>query len=104
MFIQDVSVSVTCLFRMCLSLLHVYSGSIIHCYMFIQDVSFTVNPGEVVALVGPSGAGKSTCIHLLERFYEPDLGQVLLDGRPLANYQHKYLHTQVIRENRLTGV
>lgn len=58
-------------------------------------MSFTVSPGEVVALVGPSGAGKSTCIQLLERFYDPDEGEVLLDGQPLGNYQHKYLHKQV---------
>lgn len=43
-------------------------------------VSFTVEPGEFVALVGPSGAGKSTILHLLQRFIDPTSGQILIDG------------------------
>ncbi len=54
-----------------------------------------MSPGEVVALVGPSGAGKSSCIQLLERFYDPDVGQVLLDGKPLSDYDQTYLHQKV---------
>lgn len=46
----------------------------------LEDVSFTVRPGERVALVGPSGAGKSTVFQLLERFYDPQAGRILLDG------------------------
>lgn len=60
-----------------------------------KDISFTVNPGEVVALVGPSGSGKSSCIAMLEHFYEPTSGQVLLDGIPVRDYDHKFLHTKV---------
>ncbi|MFG1429128.1 ABC transporter transmembrane domain-containing protein [Roseixanthobacter glucoisosaccharinicivorans] len=45
----------------------------------LRDVSFTVRPGERVALVGPSGAGKSTVFQLLERFYDPQAGAILLD-------------------------
>ena len=49
----------------------------------LGDLSFTVHPGETVALVGPSGAGKTTVLQLLLRFYDPDAGRVLLDGVPL---------------------
>ena len=44
---------------------------------------------------GPSGGGKSSCISMLERFYEPQSGCVLVDGRPLSQYDHTYLHTRV---------
>jgi len=46
----------------------------------LSEVSFTVQPGERVAIVGPSGAGKSTIFHLILRFYDPDHGEVTLDG------------------------
>lgn len=58
----------------------------------LHDVSFSVRPGEVVALVGPSGSGKSSCINLLERFYKPDHGEILVDGVSLFEYDHKYIH------------
>jgi len=49
----------------------------------LSDVSFTVAPGQTVALVGPSGAGKTTILQLLQRFYEPSAGRILLDGVPI---------------------
>lgn len=49
----------------------------------LNGVSFRINPGETVALVGPSGAGKSTVLQMLLRFYDPQSGEVLLDGVPL---------------------
>jgi len=46
----------------------------------LDDVSFTVSPGETVAIVGPSGAGKSTVFNLLLRFYDPQSGTIRIDG------------------------
>ena len=52
----------------------------------LDDISFTAEPGEVVALVGPSGAGKSTVANLLLRLYDPQAGRVLVDGRDVREY------------------
>ncbi|KWT59008.1 ABC transporter ATP-binding protein [Streptomyces albus subsp. albus] len=51
-----------------------------------RHVSFTVPAGGVTAIVGPSGAGKTTVFALIERFYEPDAGRVLLDGRDIRRW------------------
>ncbi|XP_019060262.1 antigen peptide transporter 2 [Fukomys damarensis] len=61
----------------------------------LQGLTFTLNPGEVTALVGPNGSGKSTVAALLQNLYQPTEGQVLLDGRPVSEYEHRYLHRQV---------
>lgn len=55
-----------------------------------------LKPGQMMALVGPSGEGKSTCVSLLERFYEPQQGEILLDEEPLKSYDHQFLHKKVI--------
>lgn len=52
----------------------------------LDRLSFTVTPGELVIITGPSGAGKSTVSKLLLRFYDPDAGEVLLDGVPLRDF------------------
>ncbi|CAL1615051.1 unnamed protein product [Knipowitschia caucasica] len=61
----------------------------------LKGVSFTLRPGKLTALVGPSGGGKSSCVSLLENFYLPQSGQVLLDNNPVHSLQHQYLHSKV---------
>ena len=59
------------------------------------DVNMTIEPCKITALVGLSGAGKSTVINLLDKFYEPQKGEILLDGVPLADYDTKYLRENI---------
>src|SRR5690606_13874082 len=61
----------------------------------VKQLSFRVNPGETVALVGRSGAGKSTIAALVPRFYEPDEGSILLDGRVITDYPMLDLRRQI---------
>lgn len=83
----------------------------------LQGLSFTVEPGQFVALVGASGCGKSTAIGLLERFYDPDSGQILVDGKDISRLnlkeyrsqmalvaQEPVLYSGTIRENVLLAV
>jgi len=51
----------------------------------LEQVDLKINPGETIALVGPSGAGKTTVIQLIQRFYDPDQGRILLDGIDLKD-------------------
>jgi ABC-type multidrug transport system fused ATPase/permease subunit len=82
----------------------------------LDRVSFQIEPGSRVALVGPSGAGKSTIFSLIERFYEPGSGQILLQGVPISEMSRDQLRSQLgyveqdapvlagtIRENLLIG-
>ncbi len=50
----------------------------------VDGVSFAVDRGEVVGFLGPNGAGKSTTMRMITQYLEPDRGQVLLDGQPVA--------------------
>ncbi|MBC6697941.1 ABC transporter ATP-binding protein [Hymenobacter puniceus] len=52
----------------------------------LQDITFSIQAGEKIALVGPSGAGKSTIVQLLMQFYELSGGQITIDGRPIGQY------------------
>eukprot|EP00933_Yihiella_yeosuensis_P040399 TRINITY_DN34698_c3_g1_i1.p1 TRINITY_DN34698_c3_g1~~TRINITY_DN34698_c3_g1_i1.p1 ORF type:complete len:644 (+),score=101.86 TRINITY_DN34698_c3_g1_i1:216-1934(+) len=61
----------------------------------LKGVNFVANPGQTVALVGPSGSGKSTVVSLLERFYDPSSGQVLLDGIDIRTLPVKWLREQI---------
>lgn len=61
----------------------------------LDGISFTVRPGETVALVGRSGAGKSTCAHLLQRFWDPAHGSISIGGIPLAAFPEQQLRRLV---------
>lgn len=69
-----------------------------------QDVSFTLKPGRITALVGSNSSGKSTCVKLLERFYQPQAGDILLDGQPLKHYRDQYLHEKVTHAAHTWGL
>lgn len=61
----------------------------------LKNISFAVEPGETVALVGHSGAGKSTIISLILRFYDPQQGQIFIDGEDVRKYTLKSLRDQI---------
>jgi ABC-type multidrug transport system fused ATPase/permease subunit len=61
----------------------------------LRDVTFEIDPGEVIALVGRSGAGKSTIAQLVPRLYDPDSGAVLVDGVDVRRYTLESLRAQV---------
>ena len=61
----------------------------------LNNLSFTVKPGESVALVGPTGAGKSTIVNLISRFYNVDSGRVLIDGIDISKVTLHSLRSQM---------
>ncbi|PZD97693.1 multidrug ABC transporter ATP-binding protein [Paenibacillus sambharensis] len=61
----------------------------------IRDVTIHARPGETVALVGPTGAGKTTIFQLLSRFYDPDEGEIRIDGRPTGTMTRSSLRRQM---------
>jgi ATP-binding cassette subfamily B protein len=83
----------------------------------LKNVSFTVHPGQAIALLGSTGSGKSSLVNLLPRFHEYTSGRILLDGAELRDYSRAYLRRQIgiveqepflfsrsIRENITYGV
>ncbi|MDH0673995.1 ABC transporter ATP-binding protein/permease [Empedobacter sp. GD03861] len=63
-------------------------------YKALKNINMTIQPNKITALVGLSGAGKSTVINLLDKFYQPDSGKIVLDGIDLEEYD-----TQFLRDN-----
>jgi subfamily B ATP-binding cassette protein MsbA len=61
----------------------------------LEDLSFQIAPGKMVALVGPTGAGKTTIVSLLPRFYETSSGQIRIDGTDIRRYRQKSLREQI---------
>ena len=61
----------------------------------LRDISFSVEPGQRVAIVGPSGAGKSSLVALLARLYEPDRGRIAIDGRDLRAWSLASLRREI---------
>jgi len=82
----------------------------------LKNLSFTIEPGECVAILGATGSGKSTLLSLIPRFYDPNEGRILLDGRDLREldvetlrravgtvFQESFLFSTSIRENIAFG-
>jgi ATP-binding cassette subfamily B protein/subfamily B ATP-binding cassette protein MsbA len=61
----------------------------------LDDISFTAQPGELIALVGLTGAGKTTLVSLIPRFYDPTIGRVLVDGRDVRSYRLRSLRERI---------
>ena len=61
----------------------------------LKDVSFHIEPGQMVGVVGPTGGGKSTIVSLIPRFYDPNAGSVKIDGRDVRDYQHLALRDHI---------
>ena len=61
----------------------------------LHDVSMRIEPGKITALVGMSGAGKSTVVNLLDKFYHADSGTIMLDGRPIEQWDTRWLREHV---------
>lgn len=60
----------------------------------LNGISFKVKSGEKIALLGPTGAGKTTIISLLMRFFDPDSGKILIDGKDINFYSKEYLRSR----------
>ncbi|AIF43905.1 multidrug ABC transporter ATP-binding protein [Virgibacillus sp. SK37] len=82
----------------------------------LKNISFDAPPGKVIGLIGATGAGKTSITQLITRFYEPEKGEVLVDGKPVADYtlkslrkaigfvlQEPFLFSTTIRENIAYG-
>lgn len=72
--------------------------------LILKNVSVKAAPGKTIAIVGPTGAGKTTIINLLMRFYDPDTGEIRMDGKPAKKLKRKDLrhaYTMVLQDTWL---
>lgn len=61
----------------------------------LNSISFKAEPGQTIGIIGPTGAGKSTIINLIERFYDTDSGELLLDGKNVKDYDYRLVRDNV---------
>ena len=71
-----------------------YDGE--HSHDVLEDINFSAEPGETVAILGATGSGKSTLINLVPRFYEAKQGEVRINGRDVRDYQQESLQTRIV--------
>ncbi len=71
------------------------SFSYIKNQLVIDDISFIINPGETTAIVGPTGSGKTTITNLITKFYEIDLGTILIDGEDINKFKLENLRKKI---------
>jgi len=81
-----------------------YPGKDAETHAALKNVSFTIHAGEAIAVVGRNGAGKTTIVKLLTRLYDPDEGEILIDGRNIKEYDLQELrgHIGVIFQDYVT--
>jgi iron complex transport system ATP-binding protein len=70
----------------------------------LDEISFSIAPGEILAVIGPNGSGKSTLIRLLSNVLRPGAGEVLVQGRPLADFTGKQLAQKIAVVPQQTAV
>ena len=61
----------------------------------LKETSLIIKPGSTVAFVGSSGCGKSTCVQLIQRFYDPSSGAIIIDGENIKDINIKHLRSQL---------
>ena len=61
----------------------------------LDNVSLSIYDNDYISIMGPSGSGKSTIIQMIERFYDPKAGRILLDGKDLKSYNVKSLRQTI---------
>lgn len=61
----------------------------------LKNISFDAPPGKIIGLIGATGSGKTSITQLISRFYEPEKGEILIDGRPLTDYSLKTLRKHI---------